>query len=184
MDDLKDIWQKGKIEIKAPDLPEKWKYNRVDLAHRILKSLKFEYYGSIILTLIYAPSLVYLGYHLLAFASVAAIVPALIYYPSFIKKMEALHYEHDVHAYLKELHELTKNFLKHYVYYTLALLIFIPPLVLLFLWNKGYDIYDLKFIIIMAGLMIGIGVSTYIGFYIKYGRHFKKVKEMVEMLEE
>ncbi|MEL7002831.1 MAG: hypothetical protein AAFN93_08880 [Bacteroidota bacterium] len=184
MDNLKDIWQRGEMEMKPAVLPKKLKYNRRDLAHRILGSLKFEYYGSIISTVITLPALLYLESYIISIVLVLFTVPILIHYKSFINQLKELHYEEDVHAYLKDLYAITKRFLKHYIGLIIVTLSLYPIILMGLFANRGRDISDPKLILTVSIMVIVLAIAMYIGYYIKYGRHFKKIKEMFEMLEE
>ena len=184
MDELKDIWQKGQIKVKPPDLPDDWENKRQDMAHKILKALKNEHARNLWGLILVSICLTLIQYYLLAIVNIVLIIPILWYLKNLIKKVEELHYEYDVHAYLIELHELMKKFTINY------LVVYIVYMPIGFSFGYYYakqapsDVIGNWFWISLLISIIITTIGIFIVFYFRYGRHIRKIKKMIVELEE
>ena len=205
MDDheLKALWQTDPPKKEQPDFEKAFKGKSIGILEKLQKTVKWEHYLNIVVSILFVGFLLYSQYWWRAFGFGVFLTGIIIYYKKLYDKVTHITYTENVVEYLTDTYNTLKDFKKRYIIGLIAIF----PIAYVLGFDLGYDLghevgYELHSgkeapendfldkpsdwiifsIVNLITIVVSAGVMHFI-FQFFYGKHIKKIKEMLENLQ-
>ncbi|MEO1049374.1 MAG: hypothetical protein AAFX87_02035 [Bacteroidota bacterium] len=185
--DLKDIWQSGTVKVKKPVIDPAHKQKHADIISSIRHTLKVENAFNIVFTVLVIIWMVLDKAYLIGIGFLVIMIPGIMYYLHFIKKLNAVRYDTDVNHYLHDVYKFFARFINHYkifgyiaivVGFGFGINIYSDDFELRFEKLKTFFSSPISIVLIVFGILL-VNLIT----YLIYGRKKRILKKMLEEFE-